>query len=176
MKRGRITVTGFALVTALALGGCAGGSGDSGSGTRSGAPAAAMDTSTVKTGNSPLGTVLVDGGGRTLYLFTADGRNTNSMDCDAACLKLWPPMGGKPKAGDGVDAALISTTHSGDRTQATYAGHPLYYYAGDRAVGDLKGQGIDGIWFVLDARGAAIKKAAPAASSTQQNSNGGYGY
>ncbi|MEU1601097.1 hypothetical protein ABZ468_52545 [Streptomyces sp. NPDC005708] len=176
MNRGRITATGFALVAALALAGCGGGGGDNGSGARNEAPAPAMDTSTVRTSDSPLGTVLVDGGGRTLYLFTEDGKNTNSMDCDAACLKLWPPMKGKPKAGDGVDAALISTTRGSSRMQVTYAGHPLYYYAGDRAAGDVKGQGIDGIWYALDAQGAAIKKAAPAAPSTQENGNSGYGY
>lgn len=174
MNRGRITVTGFALVAALGLAGCGGGSGDSGSGARSEA-SAAMDTSAVRASNSPLGTVLVDGGGRTLYLFTGDGKNTNSMDCDAACLKLWPPMEGKPKAGEGVDAGLIGTTQGGSRTQATYAGHPLYYYAQDRAAGDVNGQGVDGIWYALDAQGAAIKKAAPATPPTR-DSNGGYGY
>ncbi|MGX1676095.1 COG4315 family predicted lipoprotein [Streptomyces sp. NPDC055400] len=176
MNRGRITVTGFALVAALALAGCGGGNGASGSGTRSKAPAAAMDATTVRANNSPLGTVLVDGGGRTLYLFTGDGKNRNSMDCDAACLILWPPMEGKPKAGKGADAGLIGTTHAGKRTQATYAGHPLYYYAGDRAANDVNGQGVDGIWFVLDAQGAAVKKAAPVTPSAQQNDDGGYGY
>ncbi|MDX3263286.1 hypothetical protein PV336_29455 [Streptomyces sp. MI02-2A] len=86
-----------------------------------------MNPSAVRTNDSPLGTVLVDGSGRTLYLFTADGKNTNSMDCDAACLKLWPPMEGKPKAGGGVDAGLIGTTDDAGRAQVTYAGHPLYY-------------------------------------------------
>lgn len=96
-------------------------------GAKSQGPAAAMNPSAVRTNDSPLGTVLVDGSGRTLYLFTADGKNTNSMDCDAACLKLWPPMEGKPKAGGGVDAGLIGTTDDAGRAQVTYAGHPLYY-------------------------------------------------
>ena len=68
------------------------------------------DPSTVKIADSPLGKILVDGKGRTLYLFTADGKNMNSMKCDAQCLKLWPPMEGKPKAGAGADAKLINTT------------------------------------------------------------------
>ncbi|MFF0794313.1 hypothetical protein [Streptomyces spiralis] len=176
MERGRITVIGFALAAVLSLAGCGGGSGDGGSTAQSGAPAQATDASTLKTSNSPLGAVLVDGSGRTLYLFTADGKNTNSMNCDAACLKLWPPLEGRPKAGGGVDAGLIGTTGGGSRAQATYAGHPLYYYAGDQAAGDVKGQGIDGIWFVLDAQGAAIRTAAPATSSTPGSGDGGYGY
>lgn len=176
MNRVRITVAGFTLVAALGLAGCGGGSGESAGGSGSQAPSAATDASTVKTSSSPLGTVLVDGDGRTLYLFTGDGKNTNSMNCDASCLKLWPPMEGKPKAGGGVDAGLIGMTHDGGRSQATYAGHPLYYYADDRAAGDVNGQGIDGIWYVLNAQGTAVKKAAPAASSTTGYGSGGYGY
>ncbi|GAA3777000.1 hypothetical protein GCM10022403_009710 [Streptomyces coacervatus] len=160
-------MAGFALA-ALALAGCGGGSGSSGS------PAAAtMDTSAIRTSHSPVGDILVDGGGRTLYLFTEDGNNTNSMNCNAACVKLWPHMVGKPHAGAGVDAGLVGSTKGSGTAQVTYAGHPLYYYAKDRAAGDLKGQGIDKIWYVLNAKGAPIKKAVPASSSS---GGGGYGY
>ena len=123
----------------------------------------------VKIADSSLGNILVDGSGRTLYLFTQDGRNTNSMDCDAACRKLWPPMEGRPTAGDGVNASMIGTT-KGDKPQATYAGHPLYYYAEDQKAGDTKGQGIDKIWYALDAGGKAVTK------STDKGGSGGYGY
>lgn len=163
---------GLALVAALGLAGCGAGGGGSSSSQAGAKAPAAMDMSTVKASQSSLGKILVDGGGRTLYLFTEDGKNTNSMNCDAACLKLWPPMEGKPKAGSGVDAHLIGTT-KGAKPQATYAGHPLYYYADDRKPGDLKGQGIDKIWYVLNTNGTAIKKAAPASDS---NGSGGYGY
>ncbi|WP_405875346.1 hypothetical protein [Streptomyces sp. NBC_00005] len=170
MRTVRMIVPGLALAAALGLAGCGGGS--SGSQTANKAPAA-MDTSTVRTSESPIGKILVDGGGRTLYLFTEDGKNTNSMNCDAACLKLWPPLEGKPKAGSGVDAGLIGTT-KGDKPQATYAGHPLYYYADDRKAGDLKGQGIDKIWYALDPQGTAVKKAVP--SADDNGNGGGYGY
>ncbi|MEU6254426.1 hypothetical protein [Streptomyces sp. NPDC047043] len=175
MRRYSITVAGFA-VAALALAGCGGGGGNSGAGNGSPA-AAAMDTSTIKVSHSPLGDILVDGSGRTLYLFTADGKNTNSMNCDAACIKLWPHMEGRPHAGAGVDAGLIGATKGAAKAQVTYAGHPLYYYAKDRAAGDLKGQGIDKIWYVLNTKGTAIKKAAPASSGNSNGGDsGGYGY
>ncbi|WP_155060393.1 COG4315 family predicted lipoprotein [Streptomyces blattellae] len=168
MRRSRITVAGFALAAALALAGCGGGGGGDGGGA-----SAARDASTVRTSDSPLGDILVDGGGRTLYLFTEDGENTNSMECDAACLELWPPMEGKPEAGAGADAGLIGTTKGDGEAQATYAGHPLYYYAPDRNEGDLKGQGIDGVWYVLDAEGRAVTDAVP---SPDDDGTGGYGY
>jgi predicted lipoprotein with Yx(FWY)xxD motif len=170
MRRSRITVAGFALA-ALALAGCGGSGG--GSAHNAGPAAATMDTSAVKTGHSSLGDILVDGSGRTLYLFTEDGKNTNSMNCDTACSKLWPHMEGKPHAGAGVDASLIGRTNGSGTAQVTYAGHPLYYYAKDRSAGDLKGQGIDKIWYVLNAKGTAIKKVVPASGN---NGNGGYGY
>lgn len=169
MRRTRIAVAGTALV-GLALAGCGGASGSA----HSVSPAAAtMNTSTIKTSHSPVGDILVDGSGRTLYLFTADGKNTNSMNCDAACMKLWPHMEGKPHAGAGVDANLIGHTKGSGTPQVTYAGHPLYYYAKDRKAGDLKGQGIDKVWYVLNAKGTAIKKAVPASNSS---GGGGYGY
>lgn len=180
MSRNRITLTGIscvAAVAALGLAGCGGGGSygggsDGKASTATSEASTAAHPSTVKVSDSPLGDILVDGTGRTLYLFTADGKNTNSMKCDTACLKLWPPAEGKPKAGSGSDAGLIGTTQ-GSAPQATYAGHPLYYYAKDKAPGDLKGQGIDGIWFVLNAKGTAVKQAAP---STDGDGDSGYGY
>lgn len=179
MSISRITVAGFALASALALAGCGSGSGssNSGSGSQAGSPApAVMDTSTIKVSSSPLGNILTDGSGRTLYLFTEDGKNTNSMNCDAACIRLWPHMEGKPHAGKGAQASLIGATKGGGKAQVTYAGHPLYYYANDRASGDVKGQGIDKIWYVMNAKGTAIKTAAPAASSTDNGNSSGGGY
>jgi predicted lipoprotein with Yx(FWY)xxD motif len=184
MRRTSITVAGLSLA-ALALAGCGGGSG-SGSGSSAapkGSPAAAaMDSSTIKTSHSALSDILVDGSGRTLYLFTQDGKNTNSMNCDAACVKLWPHMEGRPHAGAGVRANLIGSTKGAGKAQVTYAGHPLYYYAKDRAPGDLKGQGIDKIWYVMNTQGKAIKKAVPASTSSSSSgsgsgsNSGGYGY
>ncbi|MGP3770681.1 COG4315 family predicted lipoprotein [Streptomyces sp. SDT5-1] len=166
MKKIRIAGAGCTLVAALALAGCSsGGGGGSGGGTP-----AAKDPTTLSTSDSPMGKILVDGKGRTLYLFTSDGKNTNSMKCDAECVKEWPHMKGKPKAGDGVQANLIGTTKGGGTPQATYAGHPLYYFADDHKAGDTKGQGIDKIWYVVDPHGKAIKKAA------SSGGGGGYGY
>lgn len=167
MSRSGITVAAFACAAVLGLAGCGGGGGGaSGNGTGGGGTATgsvARDASVVKIANSSLGDILVDGNGHTLYLFTDDSKNTNSMNCDASCLKLWPPVEGKPSAGSGADAKLIGTT-KGDKPQATYAGHPLYYYANDKAVGDTKGQGIDKIWYVLDSGGKAITKSADTGS------------
>jgi hypothetical protein len=83
---------------------------------------------------------------------------------------------GEPKAGAGVDSGLISTTKAHGKTQATYAGHPRYYYAGDHVAGDVNGQGIDSIWYVPDASGGAVMKVAASSSSGQGSGLGGYGF
>ncbi|WP_306317491.1 MULTISPECIES: hypothetical protein [unclassified Streptomyces] len=159
MKNARIAMAGCALVAAFGLAGC--GSSGGGGTTSKDSSTTSKDSSTLSTRDSSLGRILVDGKGRTLYLFTSDGKNSNSMKCDAKCVKEWPHMKGKPKAGAGAEANLIATTKGSGTPQATYAGHPLYYYADDEKAGDVKGQGIDQIWYVLDSHGNAIKKPAP---------------
>ena len=66
-------------------------------------------------------------------------------------------MEGLSSVGDGLDAGLLGTTErtTGD-TQATYNGWPLYYFGGDAAAGDTNGQGINEVWYVVDAAGDAI--------------------
>jgi predicted lipoprotein with Yx(FWY)xxD motif len=67
----------------------------------------------------------------------------------------------KASAGSGVDATLFGTTKRKDGSlQVTYKGLPLYYFAGDTAAGDVKGQGLGSIWYVVAANGDVIKTAA----------------
>jgi predicted lipoprotein with Yx(FWY)xxD motif len=122
-------------------------------------------------GGSELGDILVDGDGMTLYLFTND-RDGESV-CEDDCAAAWPPLvvDGDPVAGDGVDASLLSTTERSDGDiQVTYAGWPLYTWAQDQEPGDVTGQGVNDVWFVVDPDGRAITDSdeadAPEASRT----------
>lgn len=111
---------------------------------------------TLKLATTSLGQVLVDGTGRTLYIFTKDEKNKSN--CTAGCLALWPPLYGVPAAGDGVTAAKLGSFTTADgKTQATIDGMPLYYYTPDTAPGDVKGQNVGTVWFVVDGAGT-IKK------------------
>jgi len=100
-----------------------------------------------------LGTILVDSAGRTLYDFHKDKGTTSS--CYGACAQAWPPLltGGKAKAGAGAAAEKLGTTQRKDETaQVTYAGHPLYTYAGDAKPGEANGNDIDQFgaeWYAL---------------------------
>jgi predicted lipoprotein with Yx(FWY)xxD motif len=97
--------------------------------------------------------VLVDGNGRAFYLFTHD--RTPSSRCYAACAGAWPPClsAGERAAGAGAQGNLLgTTTPSGGLTQVTYAGHPLYYFVGDRHPGEVLSQGVEefgGAWYVV---------------------------
>lgn len=119
------------------------------------APDAGPAGDVVALGASSLGDILVDSSGNTLYLFVPDAQGPSA--CYDGCAEAWPPLVGGLTAGDGVDAALVGSVARDDGSeQATYNGWPLYYFANDAAAGDTNGQGINEVWYVLDAAGDAI--------------------
>jgi len=140
------------------------GSGGGGYGYGSSGPASTSGgqsgAATVATATGKLGTILVDGSGRTLYLFEKD--QPNRSECAGACVAAWPvdQSSGAPKAGSGVKASLLGSIQRGDgTTQVTYDHHPLYHYAGDSQAGQQNGQGIRAFgaeWYVLTPRGTAV--------------------
>jgi predicted lipoprotein with Yx(FWY)xxD motif len=167
----RLLLLAFApAVTAVVVAGCGGGGGNTQHGNAYGGAPAAQSNKTAKAGAAAgasvglgklkVGSALVDGQGRTLYLFEADKGSTST--CGGACASIWPPAkaSGKPTAGPGVDAAKLGTTRRGDGTlEVTYNGHPLYRYAPDAKAGDATGQGLNQFgakWYVLAASGTKI--------------------
>jgi predicted lipoprotein with Yx(FWY)xxD motif len=167
--RGRLPAVVACTVLATAgtlAAGCGGGTSGSG-GTASGGASPVLGGSsgpaTVTTATSKLGTILVDGGGRTLYLFEKDRPNQSA--CVGACVAVWPVArsGGSPKAGGAVQASMLGTTRRNDNTmQVTYNRHPLYYYSGDTKAGQLNGQNLDNFgaeWYVVGPTGGKVEGA-----------------
>jgi predicted lipoprotein with Yx(FWY)xxD motif len=115
---------------------------------------------TISVAASRYGKILVDGQGRTLYLFDAERSTTPT--CYGACAAAWPPLvvNTSPMAGDGLSQALIATVARSDGSvQVTYNRHALYLYAGDRSPGEIKCQAVveyGGGWFVVDVLGNKI--------------------
>jgi predicted lipoprotein with Yx(FWY)xxD motif len=146
-------------LAALAVAAC-GGAGSSASSSPSGTGSARPTATVAVATNGKLGQILVDGNGRTLYLFEAD-KGTAST-CYTACATYWPPLltGGAPVAGAGVNASLLGTTKRTDgTTEVTYAGHPLYYVVTDHNPGDATGQDVNNFgaaWYVLGTDGNKI--------------------
>ena len=110
--------------------------------------------------NAALGSFLVDDKGMTFYLYTKD--TTNTPTCYDACTDTWHPVlsSRKPVGGIGITYSKLGITSRTDGTsQVTYNGWPLYYYANDKAAGDVTGQGVDSAWYVISPDGDQITTA-----------------
>ena len=124
--------------------------------------------------------VLTNSKGDVLYWFVPDTPTTSK--CSGSCLTFWPAVAGPVTAGSGVTGTLGTITRSDGTKQATYDGHPLYTFAGDKAPGQNKGNDINesgGLWWEMTVSGAtpAAKSSASAnAAATKSASGGGYGY
>jgi predicted lipoprotein with Yx(FWY)xxD motif len=133
------------------------------------AGATTQTATTISTAQSAQhGTVLVSG--NTVYTL-----KPSKTACGSQCLKIWPavllPQGTTTAtAGSGVDASKLSTVSTSGGLQVTYAGKPLYWYAGDKAPGQVKGNLTDkwGKW-------SAVVITAPAGSSGTTSTTSGSG-
>jgi predicted lipoprotein with Yx(FWY)xxD motif len=130
---------------------------------RSTGPAPAVRAApAVRVARTPYGRALVDRRGFALYLFTRD--HSPASTCYGGCATTWPPyiVKGQPSAaGQGARGALLGSTRRRDgRLQVTYAGHPLYYYIGDRHPRQVLCQAateFGGMWYVVAPHGHAIR-------------------
>jgi predicted lipoprotein with Yx(FWY)xxD motif len=172
-------VAGLAAI-ALTVSAC-GSSGSSSSGTAANTPAAGGNSSSAPAAASgstvtekTIGSqqVVVDSNGMTLYWFAID--TPTKSNCSGQCATYWPPVKGPLTAGSGVTGTLGTITRSDGTTQATYDGHPLYTYVGDKSPGQATGNGKNlsgGVWWEMTVSGSTPPAAASATSG-----GGGYGY
>ena len=129
------------------------------------APAPRAAGPSVRVAQTKLGRILVNGQGRTLYLYMKD-RGTKSA-CSRRCTQVWPPatVSGPPTAGPGVEAAKLTTTRGADNSrQLVYNGHPLYTLTADVRPGQINGEGFLGTWYVISAAGKRIGKLSHSSS------------
>lgn len=137
---------------------------------------AGVKVAVAKTG---LGRILVDGRGRTLYLFEKDQHGKSA--CTGKCAGFWPPLltSARPLPGAGAKASLLGTTKRPDgRLQVTYNHHPLYTFVKDTRKGQTNGEELDVFgaeWYAVSAAGASIAKMNTGSGSGDPYP-GGYGY
>ena len=156
--RTRIVLLGALLVAGLAACGHSSSHGAPAAHGTDAPNAAAASPGGIEVEQSSLGPILADRDGRTLYAFVNDKGGTST--CTDQCIATWPALVSRQSiaAGTGVDSKLLShTTRTEGTDQATYNEWPLYYYVGDVGPGDVDGQGVDGVWFVVGADGKLIK-------------------
>ena len=107
--------------------------------------------------SSPYGQVLADAHHRVVYMFASDHGGKSA--CYGACAAAWPPLltRGAPHVGSGLNGRLLGTLKRSDGSvQITYAGHPLYYFSGDKGT-EIRCQHVKlngGYWYVVRASGA----------------------
>ncbi|GAB3794409.1 hypothetical protein GCM10028798_00990 [Humibacter antri] len=168
MRRTIAPALAAAAIAVFALAGCA--SGGSPAGYSAGSShSASAPPSTAQAGNAAtsndlstastaLGTVVVDGKGLTVYVFDNDTAGSGKSSCTGACLGLWPPVttGSASPSASGVTGKLGTIVAANGKHQVTLNGSPLYTYSGDRAKGDVTGQGVQGIWWAVSPSGDKI--------------------
>lgn len=166
----------FAVATlTVAACGSSGSSGSAGSATTPASSGSGQGASTsVSVKDAMIGgtQVLTNAKGFTLYWFVPD--TSTKSNCNGQCAQYWPPVKG-PVTGSGIAGTFGTITRSDGSTQATYDGHPLYTYVGDKAPGQDKGNGLNlsgGVWHDVTVSGAA----APNSSSSSSSGGGGGGY
>jgi predicted lipoprotein with Yx(FWY)xxD motif len=125
--------------------------------------ARASSVAKIQLRHTSLGKILVDSSGFTLYRFTRDTARKDMCVTISGCPGTWPALstGGKPTAGPGVKASLLSTITLPDGAkQVTYAGHPLYRYASASERGETVYVGaiqFGGTWLAVNATGGFIR-------------------
>lgn len=167
MKTRTISTLIGAALTALALAGCSTTASTS-PGTANPAPATSAPSAPAAAGNdaavatTALGKIIVDGKGMTAYFFDKDKANSGTSACTGQCAAIWPAItaaSGTPKV-TGITGTVGTITGVDGGKQITINGRPIYTYSKDTAPGETKGQGFNGVWYVISPAGDEIKTAA----------------
>ena len=105
----------------------------------------------LKVAHTPAGTVLASSRGLTLYTYSKDKPHSGRSACTGICATAWPPLAApvKAPAGARLPGRLGVITRPNGVKQVTLNGYPLYFYAGDKAPGQAKGNGVGGSWHVI---------------------------
>ena len=160
-----------ALALAVALAGCGGSPGTTSPTTGASPPvtsvpapgattAAAADVE-LKTASSTAGQIVVDADGKSVYFFTKDVKDSGTSACKGACVAAWPAVtttSDSPKV-EGVSGTIGTVKTADGSKQITINGLPIYYFAQDKEPGDILGQGVMDVWYLVSPAGDMIKSA-----------------
>jgi predicted lipoprotein with Yx(FWY)xxD motif len=160
---------------ALALAGCGGtstsGSAASGGGGSTGTSSSPAANTDLASWESPLGTIVVDGKGQTVYVFDKDTVGAASA-CTGVCVGLWPALtttAATPTV-TGVTGDVGTAPTADGKQQVTLDGHRLYIFSGDTGAKQVNGQGFMGIWWVVAPDGTKVTGTAASSSSSAPTS------
>lgn len=131
----------------------------------SGAPSSSsMSTSAAElsVAQSTAGQIVVGAQGLSVYSLAKDTKDSGTSSCTAGCATTWPPVtstSATPTV-SGVTGKVGTIPAANGKMQVTINGMPIYYYSKDQAAGDITGQGVGGVWYLVSPSGEMIKSAA----------------
>lgn len=109
------------------------------------------------------GDIVVGPDGLTLYMFEPDPADASGSACTGGCADAWPPLTIEDPAavsvGDAVTGRVDTFQREDGSIQIALDGWPLYYFQGDAEPGDVSGQGVNQVWWVLGPDGTPREPA-----------------
>jgi predicted lipoprotein with Yx(FWY)xxD motif len=111
------------------------------------------------TASSDKGEIVVDGKGMSVYYFTKDVKDSGKSNCTGDCLVAWPPVlttSDTPTV-EGVTGKVGTIDTPDGKKQVTIEGMPVYLWEKDKAPGDITGQGVGNVWYLVAPDGTMIK-------------------
>lgn len=164
------------VALAAVLTGCGGGGSGTASPSPEGSTAASAPATTpapggssvpagaaeLKTASTSAGQIVVDANGMSVYFFTKDVKDSGTSACTGACIAAWPPVttASDSPAVEGVTGTVGTIPTPEGKKQVTVNGLPVYYYVKDKAAGDILGQGVNGVWYLVSPAGDMVKPAS----------------
>jgi len=130
--------------------------------TSSSAPAssapASMAAAELNVAQSKAGQIVVADQGLSVYMFTKDTKDSGTSACTAACLTSWPPVTSTTATPtvNGVTGKVGTIPTADGKMQVTINGMPIYYNSKDQTAGDIMGQGVGGVWYLVAPSGEMI--------------------
>jgi predicted lipoprotein with Yx(FWY)xxD motif len=152
----------------VSLTACGGGTGSTPATGTPGTPTAAEGSTTasvpaeLKTASTAAGQIVVDAKGMSVYFFTKDVKDSGTSACTGACIAAWPPVltESDAPAAQGVTGTVGTISTPEGTKQVTVNGLPVYYYVKDKAAGDITGQGVNDVWYLVSPAGEMVKSSA----------------
>jgi predicted lipoprotein with Yx(FWY)xxD motif len=147
-------------------------------------------TATLQVERTRAGMVLAGSKGLTLYYFTKDKPHSGKSACFGSCLKAWPALAApvKAPAGARMPGPMGTITRGNGTVQVTINGFPIYYYVGDKAPGQIAGNGVEGTWHIIKVKmksgsttstgnmATTAPKVTTTPTANTAGGGGGYGY
>ena len=90
--------------------------------------------------------MLTNKDGMTLYVFDKDTAGVSS--CYDDCAVKWPANVGKE--GDALTEGWTLAKRTDGTMQLAFEGKPTYLFQGDVKKGDMAGDGVGGVWHIIN--------------------------